>query len=100
MLTLLNCSEPLTVFSLPAEHRERMRATNSLERDHREARRRSRVVRIFPNRGGCLRLSSALAMEQSEEWLTGHRHPDMHVPGQELPETADLPMPEPIEATA
>jgi hypothetical protein len=35
------------------------------------------VVRIFPNRGACLRLVSALAIEQSEEWLTGRRYLDM-----------------------
>jgi hypothetical protein len=35
------------------------------------------VVRIFPNRTSCLRLVSALAVEQSEEWLTGRRYLDM-----------------------
>jgi putative transposase len=35
------------------------------------------VVRIFPNREACLRLVSALAVEQSEEWLTGRRYLDM-----------------------
>lgn len=90
--------QPLAVFSLPAEHRKRMRTTNGLERHHQEARRRSRVVRIFPNRASCLRLSSALAMEQSEEWLTGHRYLDMRGLEEEQPETADLPMAASIEA--
>jgi transposase-like protein len=27
------------------------------------------VVRIFPNREACLRLVTALAVEQSEEWI-------------------------------
>jgi putative transposase len=35
------------------------------------------VVRIFPNREACLRLVSALAVEQSEEWLSGRRYLDM-----------------------
>ena len=35
------------------------------------------MVRIFPNRGACLRLVSALAVEQSEEWVTGRRYLDM-----------------------
>jgi putative transposase len=35
------------------------------------------VVRIFPNRQACLRLVTALAVEQSEEWLTGRRYLDM-----------------------
>lgn len=82
--------QPLAVFSLPAEHRKRLRTTNGLERCHQEARRRSRVVRIFPNRASCLRLSSALAMEQSEDWLTGHRYLDMRPLEEEPPEPAEL----------
>lgn len=35
------------------------------------------MVRIFPNRASCLRLVSALAVEQSEEWITGRRYLDM-----------------------
>jgi transposase-like protein len=35
------------------------------------------VVRIFPNREACLRLVTALAVEQSEEWLTGRRYLEM-----------------------
>lgn len=71
--------EPLAVFALPPAHRRRLRTTNGLERYQQEGRRRSRVVRIFPNRASCLRLESALAMEQSEDWLTGHRYLDMEV---------------------
>lgn len=67
----------LTVFGLPCEHRKRMKSTNGLERFNQEVERRTRVVRIFPNRASFLRLASALAMEQSEEWLTGHRYLDM-----------------------
>ena len=37
-------------------------------------KRRTRVVRIFPNRRSCLRPISALAMEKSKEWLTGSRY--------------------------
>jgi transposase-like protein len=70
--------EPLNVFSLPAEHRKRMRTTNAMERYQQEVRRRTRVVRIFPNRASCLRLTSALAMEQSEDWLTGHPYLNMN----------------------
>jgi transposase-like protein len=56
-----------------------MRTNNGLERFHEEIRRRSRVVRIFPNRESCLRLCSALSMEQSEDWLTSHRYLDMEI---------------------
>ena len=65
---------PLTVFQLPKGHRVRLRTTNNLEKYHHEIKRRTRVVRIFPNRRSCLRLVSALAMEQSEEWLTSPRY--------------------------
>ncbi len=71
--------QPLAVFELPAAHRKRLRTTNGLERFNQELRRRARVIRIFPNRRSCLRLTSALAMEQSEEWLTGHRYVRMDV---------------------
>lgn len=78
-------ADALAVFALPASHRKRLRTTNGLERFHQEGRRRSRVIRIFPNRASCLRLVTALAMEQSEDWLTGHRYLDMQVL-EDLPE--------------
>jgi transposase-like protein len=69
--------ECLTCLAFPESHRRRIRTTNGLERFNQELKRRTRVVRIFPNRGSCLRLVSALAVEQSEEWLTGRRYLDM-----------------------
>jgi putative transposase len=69
--------ECLTCLTFPEDHRKRIRTTNGLERFNQELKRRTRVVRIFPNRGSCLRLVSALAVEQSEEWLTGRRYLDM-----------------------
>src|SRR5215210_350218 len=69
--------ECLTCLSFPESHRRRIRTTNSLERLNQEVKRRTRVVRIFPNPQACLRLVSALAVEQSEEWLTGRRYLDM-----------------------
>jgi putative transposase len=45
-----------------------------LERFNGEIKRRTKVVRIFPNRESCLRLVTALCMEQSEEWVTGRRY--------------------------
>lgn len=61
--------EILSVFHLPEAHRRRMRSTNMLERFNSEIRRRTRVVRIFPNEASCIRLVSALAMEMNEEWM-------------------------------
>ena len=89
--------DALAVFALPEVHRKRMRTNNGLERFHEEMRRRTRVVRIFPNRASCLRLCSALAMEQSEEWITGHRYLDMEVWEEGQPESVELPK---LEAVA
>jgi putative transposase len=69
--------ECLTCLAFPESHRRRIRTTNGLERLNQEIKRRTRVVRIFPNRESCLRLVTALAMEQSEEWITGRRYLDM-----------------------
>ena len=69
--------ECLACLSFPESHRRRIRTTNSLERFNQELKRRTRVVRIFPNPEACLRLVSAMAVEQSEEWLTGRRYLDM-----------------------
>jgi transposase-like protein len=69
-----NIPEGLTVFAFPSSHRRRIRTTNSVERLHREIRRRTRVVSIFPNPASCLRLVSAVLNEISEEWLTGRTY--------------------------
>jgi putative transposase len=69
--------ECLTCLAFPESHRRRIRTINGLERLNQEITRRTRVVRIFPNRYSCLRLVSALAVEHSEEWLTGRRYLDM-----------------------
>jgi len=61
--------EILAVYALPEHHRKRMRTTNMLERFNEEIKRRTRVVRIFPNEQSCIRLVSALAMEENENWM-------------------------------
>lgn len=69
-----NLPEGLTVFSFPKKHWRRIRTTNGLERISQEIKRRTRVVRIFPNEAACLRLVSAILMEISEEWETGRAY--------------------------
>ena len=61
----------------PAGHRLFLRTNNALERFNQEIKRRTRVVRIFPNEESCLRLVSALCVETSEEWMTNRRFLDM-----------------------
>ena len=56
---------------------ERVIAENGLERLNQEIKRSTRVVRIFPNPQTCLKLLTALAVEQSEEWVTCRRYLDM-----------------------
>ena len=67
----------LSCLAFPESHRRRIRTTNGLERLNQEIKRRTRVVRIFPNREACLRLVTALAVEQSDEWVSGKRYLDM-----------------------
>ena len=67
----------LACFAFPESHRRRIRSTNGLERFNQELKRRTRVVRIFPNPEACLRLVTALCVEQSEEWLAGRAYLDM-----------------------
>jgi transposase-like protein len=65
--------EGLSVFSLPASHRRRLRTTNLVERLNEEIRRRTRVARLFPNEASCLRLVSAVLMEISDDWQCAER---------------------------
>ena len=51
--------------------------TNMLERLNEELKRRTDVVRIFPNAESCLRLVRALAVETHENWLEQHRYLNM-----------------------
>ena len=66
-----NLPEGFTVFAFPEPHRRKLRTNNITERLTREMRRRARVVSIFPNEAACLRLMSAVLMEQDEAWATG-----------------------------
>ncbi len=53
----------LACLAFPLAHRARIRTTNGLEQLHEEIKRRTRVVRIFPNANACLRLVTALCIE-------------------------------------
>ena len=74
-----NIDETLAVYRLPAGHHKNMRSTNLLERFNEEIRRRTYVVRVFPNSDACLRLVRALAAEQHEEWQEGSRYMNMQL---------------------
>ena len=72
-----NIEETLTYYRLPQQHHKHMKSTNMLERLNQELKRRTHVVRIFPNAESCLRLVRALAVETHENWLEGPRYLDM-----------------------
>jgi putative transposase len=69
--------QTFSFYRLPRQHHKHMKSTNMLERINEELRRRTRVVRIFPNAESCLRLIRALAVEQHEEWIEGTRYVNM-----------------------
>jgi putative transposase len=52
----------------------KLRSTNPLERINREIGRRSDVVGIYPDNKSLLRLSGALLLEQTDEWLVSRRY--------------------------
>jgi putative transposase len=72
-----NIEETLTFYRLPLGHHKHVKSTNMLERLNEEIKRRTRVVRIFPNVDSCLRLIRALAVETHEGWLEEHRYLNM-----------------------
>jgi transposase-like protein len=72
-----NIEETLTYYRLPRQHHKHMKSTNMLERLNEEIKRRTRVVRIFPNGESCLRLVRALTVETHENWLEANRYLNM-----------------------
>ncbi len=73
-----NIEETLTFYRLPLSHHTHMKSTTMLERQHEEIKRRTRVVRIFPNAESCLRLIRALAVETHENWIEDTRYLNMN----------------------
>jgi putative transposase len=77
-----NIEETLTYYRLPLAHHKHMKSANMLERLNQELKRRTHVVRIFPNAASCLRLVRALAVETHENWLEAIRYLNMdHLKG-------------------
>jgi len=69
--------ETWSFYSLPVAHHKHLKSTNMLERLNEEFKRRTHIVRIFPNDASCLRLIRALAVEQHEEWIEATRYLNM-----------------------
>jgi transposase-like protein len=73
----VNIPEIFTMFEFPKAHQKRIRTSNQLERLSQEIKRRTRVIRVFPNEASCLRLISAILLEYSDEWEFGRLYLDM-----------------------
>ena len=64
----------LAYMAFPQEHWRQIHSTNPLGRLHKEIKRRTNVVGIFPNRTSLLRLVSAVLDEAQEEWVAQRRY--------------------------
>jgi len=71
--------QTLSFYQLPQAHHKHLKSTNLLERVNQELKRRTLVVRIFPNVDSCLRLTRALAVEIHEDWIEGTRYLNMEL---------------------
>lgn len=85
-----NIEETWTFYRLPVAHHKHLKSTNLLERFNQELKRRTLVVRIFPDEASCLRLIRAVAAEQHEEWLEGSRYLNAGLLREESPTTRPM----------
>ena len=67
-----NIEQTLTYYRLLLPYHKHTKSTNELKR-------RTHVVRIFPNAASCLRLTRALCVETHEDWLEDKCYINMDV---------------------
>ena len=65
--------EVLAFSAFPRAHWSKIWSTNPLERVNKEIKRRARVVGIFPNAAGVIRLVGAVLIDMHDEWQAGER---------------------------
>ena len=64
----------LAYMAFPREHWTRIFSTNVLERLHREVKRRTEVVGVFPDVPSVIRLVGAVLLEIDDEWQIERRY--------------------------
>jgi transposase-like protein len=64
----------LAYMGFPAQHRQKLHSTNTVERLNKEVKRRADVVGIFPGEASILRLIGAVLLEANDEWATQNRY--------------------------
>lgn len=69
-----NLPESFTFFQFPAEHWDKIRTSNLVERINKEIKRRTKVIGVFPNPASYLRLVSSILIDISEKWLKEPRY--------------------------
>jgi transposase-like protein len=74
-----NIEETFTFYRYPLAHHKHLKSTNMLERINEELKRRTHVIRIFPNAQSCQRLLRALCVEIHEGWIEQHRYLNMEL---------------------
>jgi transposase-like protein len=79
-----NVPESFSVFDLPPEHWVKLRTSNMIERVNQELKRRTRVIRVFPNVASLLRLITARLCEISDSWESGKVYLNMNPQPQHL----------------
>jgi len=71
---LAEAESDLTAYAtFPKAHWRKIASTNPLERVHKEIKRRSNVVGIFPDDQSVLRLVGAVLAEVHDDWQTTDR---------------------------
>ena len=83
----------LACMGFPAQHRQKLHSTNTVEQLNKEVKRQADVVGIFHGEASIVRLIGAVLLEANDRWATQHRYTQVKA-------MAELPGPPLIESKA